>query len=808
MEKVNGVLTNVNYNDIEMLKTNPTQFWKGVTKIGSGAFIGRTNLERINIPKGVTEIDDSAFSSCINLTRITIPKTVSKIGKQAFFNCSSLQSFTIPNGVTTIEEGVFENCKELFHIDIPKSVTVIGKNAFACCSSLMHVTIPTELKVISENAFYYCSRLREANIPNSVVSIGGRAFCACENLEAVNIPESVNELGYAAFSNCYSLEIINIPGSLKHIGGNAFSDCSNLKSANISNGITQIPASMFYGCCNLEDITIPNGIKEIGSHAFAHCEKIKHINVPQSVTSIGAFAFSGCSLNELVIPHSVNTIDDNILYRCDGLLNVDIELRPGKVISVSVDRLNMLGNDFFKAVKENKNLNIFNKLCKNFELEEDGNKFRAFFKLCATLGLMDRGDVKLTKNGKDIPVANFAFDILQKALKNNTIRYNDLGTSLGELGSCEFNRHLLMFLNRTERDHATDLFERMNQFAKINEWFKLRTNLKLNGTIQLGGNIPTIEANRYNIWEHAECEDGFFREKWHAPTIEWILHDLEIKNHKKTTKDTQHIARILDVFGYDQKCLDKAADIDRERKMRIQAGQLKNSILSKPIKEELETFDKQVEKYELYAKQIEEEIAGNLAECTAMLAEDRCEVFAYEMLDKSSEEIYVMGILTSCCAKLFATGGGAQRAMIIHPDMQPLVVRDAKGRIMGFSIVYVNRQEGYAVLNNIEIHDRYKSVSEGIIKNIYNKVIEGVETFVSAYNQEFHKKPIRQVNCGLSGTGKRTDKYVKQNLRAKKNLEAVNFDEYKYNGSGSWRGDWFRDQYIIWADDKENLYQR
>ena len=70
MEKVNGVLTNVNYDDIEMLKTNPTEFWKGVTKIGNGAFIGRTNLERINIPKGVTEIEDSAFSSCINLTKI------------------------------------------------------------------------------------------------------------------------------------------------------------------------------------------------------------------------------------------------------------------------------------------------------------------------------------------------------------------------------------------------------------------------------------------------------------------------------------------------------------------------------------------------------------------------------------------------------------------------------------------------------------------------------------------------------------------------------------------------------------------
>lgn len=806
MEKVSGVLTNVNYNDIEMLKTNPTQFWKGVTKIGGGAFIGRTNLERINIPKGVTEIDDSAFSSCINLTRVTIPKTVSKIGKQAFFNCSSLQSFTIPNGVTTIEEGVFENCKELFHIDIPRSVTVIGKNAFACCSSLMHVTIPTELKVISENAFYYCSRLREANIPNSVVSIGSRAFCACENLEAVNIPESVNELGYAAFSNCYSLEIINIPGSLKHIGGNAFSDCSNLKSANISNGITQIPASMFYGCCNLEDITIPNGIKEIGSHAFAHCEKIKHINVPQSVTSIGAFAFSGCSLNELVIPHSVNTIDDNILYRCDGLLHVDIELRPGKVISVSTNRFNMLGNDFLNALREYKDLKGFNILCKNFNFDEERDAFRGFFKLCGILGLLENRDVTIdNEDGKAIPVANFAFDILQKALRRKNINYNSLGADLYGLKGIEFNNALLEFLNRRDRDCATELFKSIDKLPQINEWFKTRKDLIFKETIQLDGYIPTIEENRFKIWEYAECEDGMFREKWHAPTVEWILHDLEIKNHTKVLKGAEHISAILKKYGYGQECLDRAVDIDRERRIKIQSGKLKNSLISTQIKQSLEDA---VEKYKQSTNQMEAEIASNLAECTSNLAEDRRYVFTYEMLDKSSEENFVMGNLTSCCAKLLSSGGGAQHAMIVHPDMQPLVVRNNKGVIIGFSIVYVNREKGYAVLNNIETHNKYNSAPENVVKEIYGKFIAGVEKFVAAYNQEFPQRPITQVNCGLSATGKPTDKYIKQNLRAKKNLEAVNFNDYKYNGSGSWSGDWFRDQYIIWADDKENLYQR
>ena len=76
------------------------------------------------------------------------------------------------------------------------------------------------------------------------------------------------------------------------------------------------------------------------------------------------------------------------------------------------------------------------------------------------------------------------------------------------------------------------------------------------------------------------------------------------------------------------------------------------------------------------------------------------------------------------------------------------------------------------------------------------------------YNAE-NEVQITQVNCGVSPRGGNAiNKYVTANEKAETNLEAVNFDEYKYNGSGSWPGDWFGKQYIIWADDKENLYQR
>ena len=807
MKKVDGVLERVEYEDIELLNTNPTEFWKGVKKIGYAAFNGRVNLEKINIPEGVTEIDDSAFFNCVNLTKINIPTTVNRIGRYAFYNCSQLLSCSIPNGVTKIEESAFQNCKYLKHVDIPESVTEMEKNAFADCNSLMQVNIPSSLKVIPSQAFVYCKHLEEVNIPNGIITIGGNAFCGCENLKAVKIPKSVSEIGHSAFNSCSKLENVTIPGSVKYFGESVFSGCSNLKFATILPGVTQIPDSTFYHCYNLKKVTLPNGIEKIGSHAFCECKQLKRINIPQGVTSIGGFSFSNClSLNKMVIPSSINQIDDKILYGCDDSISVEIELGHNKSIIVPTGRLNILGNDFFKVLKEGKNFKAFNTLCKNFDLDETADNFRGFFKLCGVLGLLEKSDVTINnEDGKAIPVANFAFDILQKALRRKNINYNSLWTDLFRLKGIEFNNALLEFLNRRDRDCATELFKSIDKLPQINAWFKNRKDLIFKETIQLDGYIPTIEENRFKIWEYAECEDGMFREKWHAPTVEWILHDLEIKNHTKVLKGAEHISAILKKYGYGQECLDRAVDIDRERRIKIQSGKLKNSLISTQIKQSLEDA---VEKYKQYTNQMEAEIASNLAECTSNLAEDRRYVFTYEMLDKSSEENFVMGNLTSCCAKLLSSGGGAQHAMIVHPDMQPLVVRNNKGVIIGFSIVYVNRENGYAVLNNIETHNKYNSAPENVVKEIYGKFIAGVEKFVAAYNQEFPQKPITQVNCGLSATGKPTDKYIKQNLRAKKNLEAINFNDYKYNGSGSWSGDWFRDQYIIWADDKENLFQR
>ena len=135
MRKENEVLTVVTEDDIKLLKSNPKEFWKGVTNIEEWAFCDCSSLTSITIPEGVTEIGRGAFSACSSLTSVTIPEGVTKIGERTFEYCSSLTSVTIPNSMTKIGEYAFLGCSNLREIILPEAVE-IEEDAFAGCPDL------------------------------------------------------------------------------------------------------------------------------------------------------------------------------------------------------------------------------------------------------------------------------------------------------------------------------------------------------------------------------------------------------------------------------------------------------------------------------------------------------------------------------------------------------------------------------------------------------------------------------------------------------------------------------------------------
>ena len=84
--------------------TNSVVIDRGINAIGSNAFYGFLNMQKLYLGKGVNKIGDHAFQGCTSLKTLEIPDNVASIGKMAFAGCSSLQTIIFDGMAVQVEE--------------------------------------------------------------------------------------------------------------------------------------------------------------------------------------------------------------------------------------------------------------------------------------------------------------------------------------------------------------------------------------------------------------------------------------------------------------------------------------------------------------------------------------------------------------------------------------------------------------------------------------------------------------------------------------------------------------------------------
>ena len=736
MKVYNGILVKVDESDIKLLEKNPEKFWEDIKYIDNYAFGGCTNLSIIKIPDGVETIGDYAFNGCTNLTSIKIPDSVKNIGAYAFYGCTNLTNIEIPDGVKAIGNGAFNDCTNL-----------------------------TSIK-----------------IPDGVKSIGNYTFAGCTNLASIELPGSVEAIGYDAFKKCTNLTSVKIPDSLKSIGEYAFNNCTSLTNIEILDGVEAIGNGAFISCTNLTSIEIPNSVETIGNFAFEDCTSLTSVKIPDSVKSIGYSPFKGCTnLSNLEIPDSLKSIGK---ANFKGIKNVNIQ---GKNISGD-----LLSSEVFDLIRNNPNINL-KQLNKIYHIAKDkglnANNIKDFISLCYNLGMLEDKSVTLSvnNNGKiiQVPICDMAFTFMQGLLNRDEINLNELHIYLHDLKIQSFDKNFAKFV--MNKNNWQDLKQNLKLVSRVYEWFNLRTNLDIEANQDPF--LPKTEEDRYKILVYETSENGIDRLHWRAPTFELLLKEFA-ENRLVGINDLREkeIAELISKYNiYSQKHFDKAKEIDKER---IDKGV--KDILNKPIHQDR---IKSLDDYREKTKAVRERIISDASTILSEQLEDTSSVFTYSVLSKSSVENFAMGCMTSCCATLYGAGAGAMRAMIIHPDIQPLVIRNFDNEIVSFGIIYVNREEGYAVVNNFEVNKFYKGKDEQR-KAIYDKAMEGVKAFVKEYNIENPNAPIKRVTCGCSPNWKAINDFIIKHPKSEI-LTAPDFDDFKYAGSGSWSGDWHEQQYEI-----------
>ena len=243
------------------------------------------------------------------------------------------------------------------------------------------------------------------------------------------------------------------------------------------------------------------------------------------------------------------------------------------------------------------------------------------------------------------------------------------------------------------------------------------------------------------------------------------------KEYEGVTRETRDIAEVLSNKGVDQSVFNDTVELRRV----AQAKGVPEHILGKSLKEEtilesIETIRAQTESKLQDGMQILENLYNKK--------------FTYEWLSKNDPTNSIMGLFVDCCGTITSSyyGSDIARASMIAHDVQNLVIRDYEGKIISKGTMYINKQQGYAVINDFELNRKYRehemdagrySVDENHKdekerEQIFQAYIRGIQAFVEEYNKQNPEKPLKQVNVGMGYN--RLKRQIERYEKATRNL--------------------------------------
>ena len=169
--------------------------------------------------------------------------------------------------------------------------------------------------------------------------------------------------------------------------------------------------------------------------------------------------------------------------------------------------------------------------------------------------------------------------------------------------------------------------------------------------------------------------------------------------------------------------------------------------------------------------------------------------YSFEWLPKQEYDNLILGKYCSCCAHIESNGQGIMRASMILDTVQNLVIRNGFGEIIAKSTIFVNKEKGYAVFNNVETSLNHREKEE--LEKIYNAFLRGTIAFVKTYNENNMDYPITNVSIGANRNTildyLTDDKHPIVDVQ-----QALNYGEYSLNGSNyHYHGDWSSKQRLV-----------
>lgn len=262
------------------------------------------------------------FVSLTNLIRLTLPK----LQKVILPNCIKYMTFDYNHGFG----GLSQNPITLTDVNWLMSFreycgTKIGARFFGTTSytkSIILNGIKVEGDIVIPDTF-----INQNGIETNITIVGAN-FCDCTDITGVTLPKHCTTLGFDAFRNCTNLKNVVLNEGLKTIDKNALKNVG-IEELTIPNTVTSILGS--YGnsaisdCPNLKKIKISSALTEIQYSVFANNKKLEDFDFNNAqIVKIGYNFLVSSSINRIILPNSVTTIDGGFCRNCKLLTHVEL----------------------------------------------------------------------------------------------------------------------------------------------------------------------------------------------------------------------------------------------------------------------------------------------------------------------------------------------------------------------------------------------------------------------------------------------------------------------------------------------------
>ena len=346
------------------------------------------DVEEIKISGGVTKISgllrwDALFQNCKNLKRVELPDTLEIIGDYTFNGCTSLTEIVLPKNVKQIGKWAFEGCTNLKHVTLPEELYEIDHSAFLGCANLQDISIPEKTKIIGPNAFKDCKKIKNISLPKDVEDFGLSVIEGCEGIEKIEFPENYrNYIILSSLDKFVNLKSVKIPLSANIAGNVSLSTYNSIELVDNKYLVLSKELKKSNNACNLFK-TIPGlDIRILFQNAG---------EIPEII-------------------ESVNKLSEDIVI-------------PGSSI-YEIDVLKTLLKKDYKAIRN---------LTKLIPEENREMCLPELYKLASVMGALEKKEVTIKANGKEIPVRDVAYTVLQGAINKNVITPHILHSYLGTI---------------------------------------------------------------------------------------------------------------------------------------------------------------------------------------------------------------------------------------------------------------------------------------------------------------------------------------------------------------------------------------